>query len=137
MNIKIEKLFVLLAATLFVAACGGDDDGTGTEPADSPAEDPASSTRVDRAFLEAAVPANGDVVEGRFLLGAIVDYDQPVEVRFLLDGVEVGAVNELPYQIQMDACDLTVGNHAYIVQIEDADGNKDYTDQFFETKACD
>lgn len=137
MKNEFKKYFALFATTLLVA-CGG-DDGTGNEPTpgDEGEETPASSTRVSRASLEAAVPANGDIVRGEFLLGAIVDSADPVEVRFLIDGVEVGVINELPYQLGMDACDLTEGNHAYIVQIEDLDGNKDYKEQFFETAACD
>lgn len=134
MKNELAKLFAVAVSTLLIA-CGG-DDGTGPTPGDGDQEDPASTLRVDRASLAAAVPANGDVVRGEFLLGAIVDAKQAVEVRFLVDGIEVGVVNELPYQISMSACDLTVGNHAYAVMIEDEAGNSDFVEQFFEAK-CD
>ena len=128
---ELTKLIAISITVLF-AACGGGDEGTTPAPTGDEGGDEAS-TKV--ASLEAAVPANGDIVSGDFLLGAIVDSDA-VEVRFMLDGREVGIVNEAPYQLKMNACDLSVGNHAYIVTVEDSEGNSDYVDQFFETK-CD
>ena len=133
MKNKLSKYFAVIASTLLLA-CGGDDPGS-PEPGDS--EDaPTSSTRVERASLEAAVPANGELVRGGFFLGAIVDSSEPVEVRFFIDAVEVAVVNELPYQVRMSACDLTAGNHAYSVEIEDQNGQRDHVQHFFEA-SCD
>ena len=134
MKNTIAKILVLSAATLLFA-CGEEDGSSTTVTTDS--SSPASSTRVERASLEAAVPAQGQIVRGDFLLGAIVDSADAVEVRFLLDGVEVGVVNELPYQLEMNGCELTAGNHAYIVTIEGANGESDFVEQFFEIEACD
>ncbi len=133
MKIEFAKLFALSISTLLFA-CGGDDPSA-PGPGDGD-DEPATSTRIERASLEAAVPANGAVVRGDFLLGAIVDAQNPVVVRFLIDGVEVGIINEHPYQLALTSCDLTVGNHAYVVMIEDEAGNRDHAEQFFETN-CD
>lgn len=136
MNKKALVKFFAVAVSTLLVACGGDTGSSTAGPGDGVEGQPASSTRVERASLEAAVPANGQLVRGDFLLGAVVDSPDLVEVRFLVDGVEVGAVNDLPYQLDMSACDLSAGNHAYIVTIEDANGHSDYVEQFFETAPC-
>lgn len=68
---------------------------------------------------------------------AMVDTEVDVEVRFLVDGTEVGVVNEFPYELAMNACDLSTGNHAYAIEIEDANGNRDFAQQWFTVEGCD
>jgi hypothetical protein len=134
---KSTRTFALALAVVFAVGCVPETEEP-TEPTDTVSTDEGSSKTTTRrtAALETAVPEDGARVSGEFLLGAIVDGEGPMEVRFMLDGREVAVVNDAPYQLSFDGCELTEGNHAYVVEVADTDGNRDYVEQWFTVEAC-
>lgn len=127
-------LFVVSLIAAISIACVPEPDG----PADdTPGDDsPVDSVDVRPAALESALPLDGDVIQGEFMLTAVIDTVTEVEVRFLLDGREVGVVNESPYELLLDGCALTPGNHAYSIELIDDAGNRDFAEQWFAVEGC-
>lgn len=117
---------------LFAVALFGCSDAT-SGPGDVVTEDPGSSStepETIRASLEGALPADGDSVSGEFLVAAVLDGTN-AEVRFMIDGAEVGVVNEAPFQLKLNACDLSGGNHFFMVVVEGSDGESQHVEQWF------
>lgn len=129
-------LFVVVVLAAFSIACVPEPDDGPTDAPDDGSIEAGDETNTQPAALEAARPLDGDFVRGEFVLAAIVDAATEVEVRFLLDGREVGVVNEAPYELTMNACDLTAGNHAYTVEIVDEAGQRDFVEQWFTVEGC-
>lgn len=136
---KFTHAIVLFLMVTLVGCVPESDDPSSPEPTDTVTSDDTTSTSTSRraAALEAAVPADGEAVTGEFLFGAIVDGTDAAEVRFYVDGRELAVVNEPPYQLSFDACELSHGNHAYIVEVADARGNRDHLEQWFSVEGCD
>ena len=85
--------------------------------------------------LEGALPADGATVQGEFFVAAVVD-GSDAEVRFFLDGTEVAVINEHPYQARIDGCELSVGNHFYVVEVRSEEGVAQSVEQWFTVEAC-
>lgn len=100
------------------------------ETADGP------SAPVRAAALTAAMPEDGAVVSGAVILAAEVDSEGPVEVEFMLDARRIARLDAPPYELELDGCELSAGNHAFVVEIRDAAGNRDYLQQWFSVEAC-
>lgn len=135
---KLNRIVMFIALAFAVGTIGCAEASDDSEPVDTSdettTEDPGTTQRA--AALESALPNDGDVVQGEFTLQAVIDSEVDVEVRFLLNGAEIGLTNESPFAIDMNGCDLSVGNHAYTVEIVDALGNRDFVEQWFAVEAC-
>ena len=133
---KIERLvmFIVVAATFAFAGCVENPVYDPTAPGDGEASIPSSEPRP--AALEEAFPQDGAIVTDELVLFARVDAVQPVEVRFLLDADEVGVVNELPYRVRLNGCELSPGNHLYTIEVVDDEGNRDFREQWFTVQGC-
>lgn len=136
---KLNRIVMFIALAFAVGTIGCADASDDSEPVetsdDTTNEDPGT-TKQRAAALESALPNDGDVIKGEFTLQAVIDSEIDVEVRFLLNGAEIGLTNESPYALDMNGCDLSVGNHAYTVEIVDEFGNRDFTEQWFTVEAC-
>lgn len=130
----MKRMIALLALSTVLAACGETD---GSEPADPTGDSTDTSKTAREASLERALPDDGSTVQGEFALEAVIDSEVDVEARFLLDGTEVAVVNQAPYSLSMSSCDLSEGNHAYIVEIVDENGHRDFAQQWFWVEGCD
>jgi hypothetical protein len=131
---KNERLvfFLVPALALGIVGCGE----TIEEP-EGPVVDETPTTQYRPAALEEALPADGAVISGELVLIAHVDTDAPVEVRFMLNTWEMGVVNEAPYALELDRCELSVGNHFYVIELIDSEGHRDHIQQWFTVEPCD
>lgn len=129
-----KKIALIALMSLCVAACG---DTSGSEPGDGTTSS-VDVTETKRATLYGALPADGEVIRGGELnLIAVVESEVEAKARFLIDGAPVAEVDDAPYRITMSACELSVGNHAYIVEVTDENGNRDFVEQWFTVEGCD
>lgn len=137
---KIERLvmFIIVAfAAIGLFGCVETPVYDPVGPADDEPAAPSTSSDARPAALEEAFPADGAVVSNDLVLFVKVESLRPVEVRFMLDAQEVGVVNEAPYKLELNGCELSRGSHLYTVEVIDENGNRDFKEQWFTVDDCD
>ena len=126
---RLSKLLILVAFLFTVGCVEGPTTGDVTYDTSS---ETSSDQRV--AALQDASPSDGSVVVGEFVLAAVVNGD--ATVRFILNGRQVAELDTPPYQVGMDGCDMSSGNHFFVVELEGANGDIQDREQWFTVEAC-
>lgn len=109
--------FIVLAATLAFAGCGGSGNG-GNRPPPPPPPDTTAPT-----VSTVAVPPGSTVNRIVTLSATASDNTGVTEVRFFVDGALLGSVGAAPYSIDWDTGAETDGDHMVHAEAADAAGN--------------